>query len=146
MHRCFLSGRSPGEAVRELVEHRSDRLVCAYHPSCYQYHIAALPAPIAYPLCSNRNKSRMASNDSTLKDLLQKNAMWAQAVVAADPNFFEESAKGQSPQVSLLIIPLRFSDAGFCFSFGTSLRICADDFCTLISFLYASCGRDSLDF
>jgi len=43
----------------------------------------------------------MTSNDTTLKDLLQTNAMWAQAVAEADPNFFPRSAEGpQSPQVS----------------------------------------------
>ena len=43
----------------------------------------------------------IASDDKTVKDLLQRNAQWAQAVVEADPKFFERSAQGQSPQVSL---------------------------------------------
>jgi len=43
----------------------------------------------------------MASNDSTLKKLLHTNTKWAQAVGEAEPGFFEQSSKGQSPQVSL---------------------------------------------
>jgi len=51
----------------------------------------------------------MTSNDSTVKNLLQKNAKWAQAVVEADPNFFEESVKGQSPQVCFYLSLFAFS-------------------------------------
>ncbi|KAF9652085.1 carbonic anhydrase [Thelephora ganbajun] len=39
------------------------------------------------------------SNDSTTQDLLRGNAKWAQAVVKANPDFFKESAKIQSPKV-----------------------------------------------
>jgi len=41
----------------------------------------------------------MSSNNSTLQNLLQNNVKWAQAVREADPDFFERSSKGQSPQV-----------------------------------------------
>ncbi|KAF9644965.1 carbonic anhydrase [Thelephora ganbajun] len=41
----------------------------------------------------------MTSNDSTMEDLLKANAEWARGVVEADPNFFKESAKKQSPKV-----------------------------------------------
>ena len=35
-----------------------------------------------------------------VENLLQANIQWSQAVAKADPDFFERSAKGQSPQVS----------------------------------------------
>jgi len=42
----------------------------------------------------------MSLNDTTLKNLLQSNAKWAQAVTEADSNFFPQSAgKPQTPQV-----------------------------------------------
>jgi len=43
----------------------------------------------------------MSPDDSILQNLLQNNIQWAQAVLEADPDFFKESAKTQSPQVSL---------------------------------------------
>jgi hypothetical protein len=45
----------------------------------------------------------MGSSDPVVQSLLHKNAEWAKAVVKVDADFFERSAKGQSPQVSLCL-------------------------------------------
>lgn len=40
-----------------------------------------------------------------LKRMLAANAQWAEDVARAEPSFFEDSAKGQSPHVSIFIDP-----------------------------------------
>jgi carbonic anhydrase len=44
--------------------------------------------------------------DDTLAKLFNSNEQWSEAVKAADPKFFENSAKGQSPKVSVTL-PLK---------------------------------------
>ena len=46
----------------------------------------------------------MASDDSVLPQLLQRNEAWAKQVEAAEPKFFVESTKGQTPQVNLHLL------------------------------------------
>jgi len=73
----------------------------------------------------------MTSKDTTLKNLLKTNEMWAQAVADADPEFFRRSAEGQSPQVSPHLPSLsRRRLSGFL------QNVCTDGFRTLLSFAY----------
>lgn len=50
----------------------------------------------------------MSSDDSVIQQLLQNNAEWAKAVENAKPDFFVQSAQGQSPQVSLSFVSFLF--------------------------------------
>jgi len=62
----------------------------------------------------------MASTNPTLAKLLNSNIQWARAVNEADPDFFETSSKGQSPQVSLDLSSF-FFDIGCRFSLGVPM-------------------------
>jgi carbonic anhydrase len=44
----------------------------------------------------------MPERDAAIQRLLTANAQWAQDVTKLEPNFFEQSAKGQSPHVRCL--------------------------------------------
>lgn len=46
----------------------------------------------------------MPERDAAIQRLLTANAQWAQDVTRLEPNFFEQSAKGQSPHVRCLSI------------------------------------------
>jgi carbonic anhydrase len=41
----------------------------------------------------------MSRNGHPIQRMLTANAQWAEDVLQAEPSFFEESAKGQSPHV-----------------------------------------------
>ena len=51
----------------------------------------------------------MPERDAAIQRLLAANAQWAQDVSKQEPDFFEQSAKGQSPHVRCSI--LTHSDA-----------------------------------
>lgn len=58
--------------------------------------------------------------DAALAKIFSSNAQWVKAVNAAEPNFFSDSAKGQTPKVRLRLlffhshVPWRYCPLSFC--------------------------------
>jgi len=95
---------SPSQLLRHLPPHSEDYCVnsCLPHAPIVRSIAYCVTPPPRLP----RSSAEMASSDSTLKRLLHTNTQWAQAVGESEPDFFERSSKGQSPEVSLCLCPL----------------------------------------
>lgn len=50
---------------------------------------------------SHHHRHHLTKMDAALAKIFVSNAQWAKAVNSAEPGFFEQSAKGQSPKVRL---------------------------------------------
>lgn len=58
-----------------------------------------LSDPPSSSLLHSRHHHNSTQMDDTLAKLFNSNEQWSEAVKAADPKFFENSAKGQSPKI-----------------------------------------------
>lgn len=71
--------------------------------SRYSYPNLHIPfSTVAKSAPNNFARSLMANPHPVLSRLLQSNAQWAEAAIWADPDYFKQGVKGQSPKVRFL--------------------------------------------